>query len=85
MFWLNTTGKNLTFVILILISCSLAMSKSNPALFKESLVSLASDSGLDPLVPYYTNFIADEATLSTTGHSNYLLILFSHAGITYVV
>uniref|UniRef100_A0A1J3HQU8 Transcription initiation factor TFIID subunit 6 n=1 Tax=Noccaea caerulescens TaxID=107243 RepID=A0A1J3HQU8_NOCCA len=40
----------------------LAMSKSNPALFKEALVSLASDSGLHPLVPYYTNFIADEVS-----------------------
>ncbi|KAJ0236131.1 Transcription initiation factor TFIID subunit 6 [Hirschfeldia incana] len=38
------------------------MSKSNPALFKEALVSLASDSGLHPLVPYFTNFIADEVS-----------------------
>ncbi|XP_019095147.1 PREDICTED: transcription initiation factor TFIID subunit 6-like [Camelina sativa] len=40
----------------------LAMSKSNSALFKEALVSLASDSGLHPLVPYFTNFIADEVS-----------------------
>ncbi|KAF3498814.1 hypothetical protein DY000_02051914 [Brassica cretica] len=38
----------------------LTMSKSSPALFKKALVSLASDSGLHPLVPYFTNFIADE-------------------------
>ncbi|XP_056855779.1 transcription initiation factor TFIID subunit 6 isoform X2 [Raphanus sativus] len=38
----------------------ITMSKSSPALFKEALVSLASDSGLHPLVPYFTNFIADE-------------------------
>nr|BAH19928.1 AT1G04950 [Arabidopsis thaliana] len=40
----------------------LAMSKSNPPLYKEALVSLASDSGLHPLVPYFTNFIADEVS-----------------------
>ena len=44
----------------------LTMSKSSPALFKKALVSLASDSGLHPLVPYFTNFIADEVTYCTT-------------------
>ncbi|XAR68150.1 hypothetical protein NMG60_11003185 [Bertholletia excelsa] len=40
----------------------LAMSKSDSALFKEALVSLATDSGLHPLVPYFTCFIADEVS-----------------------
>ncbi|KAL0697312.1 hypothetical protein Bca4012_053434 [Brassica carinata] len=40
----------------------LTMSKSSPALLKEALVSLASDSGLHPLVPYFTKFIADEVS-----------------------
>ncbi|CAI9090225.1 OLC1v1024953C1 [Oldenlandia corymbosa var. corymbosa] len=38
----------------------LTVSKSDSALFKEALVSLATDSGLHPLVPYFTCFIADE-------------------------
>lgn len=38
----------------------LVVSKSDSVLFKEALVSLATDSGLHPLVPYFTCFIADE-------------------------
>jgi transcription initiation factor TFIID subunit 6 len=38
----------------------LTMSKSDSVLFKQALVSLATDSGLHPLVPYFTYFIADE-------------------------
>jgi len=38
----------------------LTLSESDSALFKEALVSLATDSGLHPLVPYFTCFIADE-------------------------
>jgi len=38
----------------------LTMSKSDTSLFKEVLVSLAKDSGLHPLVPYFSYFIADE-------------------------
>ncbi|KAH0876620.1 hypothetical protein HID58_064014, partial [Brassica napus] len=49
----------------------LTMSKSNPSLFKEALVSLASDSGLHPLVPYFTNFIADEVS---RGLNDFLLL-----------
>lgn len=41
----------------------LAMSKSDSVLFKEALVSLATDSGLHPLVPYFTCFIADEVPI----------------------
>ncbi|ERN01668.1 hypothetical protein AMTRI_Chr10g229400 [Amborella trichopoda] len=37
---------------------------SDSVLFKEALVSLATDSGLHPLVPYFTYFIADEVTRS---------------------
>ncbi|KAK1424045.1 hypothetical protein QVD17_19356 [Tagetes erecta] len=38
----------------------LAVSMPNSVLFKEALVSLATDSGLHPLVPYFTCFIEDE-------------------------
>ncbi|KAJ9169995.1 hypothetical protein P3X46_018132 [Hevea brasiliensis] len=38
----------------------LTLRRSDSALFKEALVSLATDSGLHPLVPYFTCFIADE-------------------------
>ena len=37
----------------------LTMSRSDTPLFKEALVSLAKDSGLHPLVPYFSYFIAD--------------------------
>uniref|UniRef100_A0A5B7BTL0 TATA box binding protein associated factor (TAF) histone-like fold domain-containing protein n=1 Tax=Davidia involucrata TaxID=16924 RepID=A0A5B7BTL0_DAVIN len=40
----------------------LAVSRSDSVLFKEALVSLATDSGLHPLVPYFTCFIADEVS-----------------------
>ncbi|XP_059661159.1 transcription initiation factor TFIID subunit 6 [Cornus florida] len=40
----------------------LTMSRSNEDLFKEALVSLATDSGLHPLIPYFTCFIADEVS-----------------------
>lgn len=38
----------------------LTTSRSDSVLFKQALVSLATDSGLHPLVPYFTYFIADE-------------------------
>jgi len=41
----------------------LTLSESDSALFKEALVSLATDSGLHPLVPYFTCFIADEVII----------------------
>ncbi|KAH7533413.1 transcription initiation factor TFIID subunit 6 isoform X2 [Ziziphus jujuba] len=47
----------------------LAMSKSDSVLFKEALVSLATDSGLHPLVPYFTCFIADEVTRKLNDYS----------------
>ncbi|XP_068641541.1 transcription initiation factor TFIID subunit 6-like isoform X2 [Aristolochia californica] len=40
----------------------LIVSKSDSDLFKKALISLATDSGLHPLVPYFTFFIADEVT-----------------------
>lgn len=40
----------------------LTLSESESVLFKEALVSLATDSGLHPLVPYFTCFIADEVS-----------------------
>ncbi|XP_009767287.1 transcription initiation factor TFIID subunit 6-like [Nicotiana sylvestris] len=38
----------------------LTLNRSNPLLFKEALASLATDSGIHPLVPYFTYFVADE-------------------------
>ncbi|KAH7387594.1 hypothetical protein KP509_16G031600 [Ceratopteris richardii] len=38
----------------------LIISRANPSLIKAALDSLATDSGLHPLVPYFTQFIADE-------------------------
>ncbi|KAJ6846050.1 transcription initiation factor TFIID subunit 6 [Iris pallida] len=42
----------------------LTVSRPESVLFKEALVSLATDSGLHPLVPYFTYFIADEVPRS---------------------
>lgn len=41
----------------------LTVNKSGSILFKQALVSLATDSGLHPLVPYFTHFVADEVVL----------------------
>ncbi|KAA8524778.1 hypothetical protein F0562_011201 [Nyssa sinensis] len=49
----------------------LTVSRSDSVLFKEALVSLATDSGLHPLVPYFTCFIADEVS---RGLSNFPLL-----------
>ncbi|KAK9209804.1 hypothetical protein WN944_002172 [Citrus x changshan-huyou] len=38
----------------------LTVSRSNSTLFKQALLSLAMDSGLHPLVPYFTYFISEE-------------------------
>ncbi|KAI3803591.1 hypothetical protein L1987_31747 [Smallanthus sonchifolius] len=40
----------------------LAVSMPDSVLFKEALVSLATDSGLHPLVPYFTCFVEDEVS-----------------------
>ncbi|PSS14344.1 Transcription initiation factor TFIID subunit like [Actinidia chinensis var. chinensis] len=40
----------------------LAVNRSDSVLYKEALLSLATDSGLHPLVPYFTYFIADEVS-----------------------
>ncbi|KAH9294357.1 hypothetical protein KI387_040439, partial [Taxus chinensis] len=42
----------------------LIVTQADSTLFKEALVSLSTDSGLHPLVPYFTQFIADEVTRS---------------------
>ncbi|KAB1200079.1 Transcription initiation factor TFIID subunit 6 [Morella rubra] len=47
----------------------LTMSRSDSALFKQALVSLATDSGLHPLVPYFTYFIADEVSRGLNDYS----------------
>lgn len=40
----------------------LTLSRSGSVLFKHALLSLATDSGLHPLVPYFTHFISDEVS-----------------------
>ncbi|PKI32551.1 hypothetical protein CRG98_047049 [Punica granatum] len=40
----------------------LTVRNSDSVLFKKALVSLATDSGLHPLIPYFTCFIADEVS-----------------------
>ncbi|XP_065876727.1 transcription initiation factor TFIID subunit 6 isoform X2 [Euphorbia lathyris] len=50
----------------------LIMTSPESALFKEALVSLATDTGLHPLVPYFTCFIADEVS---RGLNNYHLLV----------
>ncbi|GLT94131.1 hypothetical protein SLE2022_118890 [Rubroshorea leprosula] len=47
----------------------LTVSKSDSVLFKEALVSLATDSGLHPLVPYFTCFVADEVSRGLNDYS----------------
>ncbi|XP_052486493.1 transcription initiation factor TFIID subunit 6b-like [Gossypium raimondii] len=42
----------------------ITMNKSVSVLFQQALLSLATDSGLHPLVPYFTYFIADEVVLN---------------------
>ncbi|KAI9185779.1 hypothetical protein LWI28_010560 [Acer negundo] len=42
----------------------LIVTRSNSVLFKQALASLATDSGLHPLVPFFIYFIADEVTRS---------------------
>lgn len=49
----------------------LALNEPDSVLFKEALVSLATDSGLHPLVPYFTCFVADEVS---RGLSNFPLL-----------
>ncbi|KAF9666490.1 hypothetical protein SADUNF_Sadunf16G0234600 [Salix dunnii] len=43
--------------------------RSESAIFKQALLSLATDSGLHPLVPYFTNFIADEVSQNLNNFS----------------
>ncbi|KAL6570821.1 Transcription initiation factor TFIID subunit 6 [Orobanche gracilis] len=47
----------------------LTLARSESPLFKEALVSLATDSGIHPLVPYFTFFIADEVSRSLNSSS----------------
>lgn len=42
----------------------LTVDRSNPLLFKEALRSLATDSGIHPVVPYFTYFISDEVIVA---------------------
>ncbi|URE18076.1 transcription initiation factor TFIID subunit [Musa troglodytarum] len=51
----------------------LTVTRPESILFKEALVSLAADSGIHPLVPYFSYFIADEVARSL----NDLPILFA--------
>lgn len=47
----------------------LTVSRSNSTVFKQALLSLAMDSGLHPLVPYFTYFISEEVTRSLKNFS----------------
>ncbi|XP_031262065.1 transcription initiation factor TFIID subunit 6 [Pistacia vera] len=47
----------------------LTVSRSDSVLFKQALVSLATDSGLHPLVPYFTYFVADEVSRGLNDYS----------------
>ncbi|XP_073302053.1 transcription initiation factor TFIID subunit 6-like isoform X1 [Primulina huaijiensis] len=47
----------------------LTVTRSDSTLFKEALVSLATDSGLHPLVPYFTFFVADEVSQNLNNSS----------------
>lgn len=49
--------------------CELIITGSDTRLFKEALVSLSTDTGLHPLVPYFTLFISDEVTRSLDDYS----------------
>ncbi|KAG8365119.1 hypothetical protein BUALT_Bualt18G0071200 [Buddleja alternifolia] len=47
----------------------LTVSRSESPLFKAALASLATDSGLHPLVPYFTFFVADEVSRNLNNFS----------------
>ncbi|XP_057978004.1 transcription initiation factor TFIID subunit 6-like [Malania oleifera] len=53
----------------------LTVGRSDTALFKEALVSLSTDSGLHPLVPYFTYFIADEVTRNLNDFSRLFALM----------
>lgn len=67
----------------------LTVGRSSSLLFKEALVSLATDSGLHPLVPYFTYFIADEVNIISILFEVLLSLylvwpddLLNHVGVT---
>lgn len=41
----------------------LVVTGADTQLLRDALVSLATDSGLHPLVPYFTQFVADEVQI----------------------
>ncbi|KAJ0052508.1 hypothetical protein Pint_01914 [Pistacia integerrima] len=47
----------------------LTVSRSDSVFFKQALVSFAIDSGLHPLVPYVTYFVADEVSRGLNDYS----------------
>lgn len=47
----------------------LTMKRPNSTIFKQALLSLATDSGLHPLVPYFTKFIADKVAQNLNNFS----------------
>lgn len=55
----------------------LAVSMPDSILFKEALMSLATDSGLHPLVPYFTCFIEDEVSYRESDWKLWLLFCIS--------
>jgi len=57
---LNTKSFSFVNVQLYFEKVTELTARSESAIFKQALVSLATDSGLHPLVPYFIQFIADE-------------------------
>lgn len=67
----------------------LTLSRTDVVLFKEALVSLATDPGLHPLVPYFTCFIADEVfssyIINNSGYNYYKYTSFNKTDIYIIV
>lgn len=59
----------------------LTVSRFGSPLFKEALVSLATDSGLHPLVPYFTYFVADEVIMMPISVLSCSKIFFTYNGL----
>ncbi|GFP87510.1 transcription initiation factor TFIID subunit 6 [Phtheirospermum japonicum] len=53
----------------------LTLTRSESPLFKEALVSLATDSGIHPLVPYFTFFVADEVARNLSNFSSLFALM----------
>lgn len=52
----------------------LTVGRSNSVIFKKALLSLATDAGLHPLVPYFIYFVAEEVLVFPFFRLNFSLI-----------